>query len=168
MTPPRRPSAAWQWAGLAAALFVITSVAYVLSPDRAAGPAPAAPAAATSAPAGSTAEPGALPDELDAAVAHYEKAIAVLQTAASAGTGTLEPAAADALAADQTAVDRAIAESRAALASSPDSEPARYSLFEALRRKISMLQATVTLINEMNQGDPAGAAKAAEGLRSQS
>lgn len=171
-TPARRAGSAgsgiWQWAGLAAAILLITSVAYLLGPrppaDRGSASPATGPAVATTAPP----EPGALSDELDAAVAHYERAIAVLQTAAAAGNEALDPAAAEALAADETALDRAIAESRAALVASPDNEPARYSLFEALRRKIARLQATVTLINEMNQGDPAGAAKAAEGLRSQS
>ena len=55
-------------------------------------------------------------------------------------------------------------ESRMALASNPESEPARESLFEALRRKVGVLQATVSLMNQMRQGNPAGAADAAAGL----
>ena len=47
--------------------------------------------------------------------------------------------------------------------SNPDSAPARDSLFEALRQKVSVLQATVSLIDEMRQGDPAGTARAMEG-----
>jgi hypothetical protein len=67
-----------------------------------------------------------------------------------------------------TSIDQAIAESRAALLTNPDSEPARESLFEALRRKISVLQTTVSLINDMRQGDPAGASRSAARLGRQS
>ena len=62
------------------------------------------------------------------------------------------------------AIDQAIVESRAALTNDPESQPARESLFEALRRKVGVLQATVTLMNEMRQGNQAGAAEAAAGL----
>jgi len=58
-------------------------------------------------------------------------------------------------------IDVAIAESRTALSKNPGSEPARASLFEALRRKVGVLQATVTLMNEMRKGNQAGAAAAA-------
>jgi predicted anti-sigma-YlaC factor YlaD len=162
---PRR-SPTWQWLGLAAAILAVTTVAYVLGPSRSLR-APG-PATAVNAPSGPSGESAGLTDELNAAVTHYERAIAVLQAAAATGTSGIEPAVAAALAADGSALDKAIAESRAALAESPDSESARVSLFEALRRKIAMLQATVTLINEMNQGDPAGAARAADGLGRQS
>jgi hypothetical protein len=57
--------------------------------------------------------------------------------------------------------DRAIAESRSALQKDPGSAPARESLFEALRRKVGVLQATVTLMNEMRKGNQTGAAEAA-------
>jgi hypothetical protein len=61
-------------------------------------------------------------------------------------------------------IDRAIADSRAALNTNPESEPARDSLFEALRRKVGVLQATVTLMNEMRNGNQDGAARAAAGI----
>ena len=40
-------------------------------------------------------------------------------------------------------IDQAIAESRAALRSEPQSAPARDSLFDALRRKVTLLQDTI-------------------------
>jgi CHASE3 domain sensor protein len=58
-----------------------------------------------------------------------------------------------------TQIDKYIAESRAALASQPQSEPARDSLFEALRRKVSVLQDTVALMGAMQRGDQQTAAK---------
>ncbi|MEI6245335.1 MAG: hypothetical protein WCQ64_09835, partial [Acidobacteriota bacterium] len=56
-------------------------------------------------------------------------------------------------------IDKYIAESRAALANEPQSEPARDSLFDALRRKVSVLQDTVALMGAMQRGDQAAAAK---------
>ena len=56
-------------------------------------------------------------------------------------------------------IDEAIAESRAALGSEPQSAPARDSLFDALRRKVSLLQDTIALMNEMRKGNNAGAAQ---------
>ncbi len=47
---------------------------------------------------------------------------------------------------------------------SPESQPARTSLFEALRNKVNLLQHTVVLMNEMRKGDAGGAAEAAAGL----
>ena len=54
--------------------------------------------------------------------------------------------------------------SREALNVNPGSEPARDSLFEALRQKVGVLQATVTLMNEMRKGNQDGAARVAAGL----
>lgn len=59
-------------------------------------------------------------------------------------------------------VNQAIAESRAALESNPDSTPARQSLYEALKQKIQFLQDTIALMNVMRQGDAAGAAELVE------
>ena len=50
-------------------------------------------------------------------------------------------------------------ESRQALDSQPTSELAQESLFEAFRRKVALLEDTIGLINEMRQGDQAGAAR---------
>ena len=54
-------------------------------------------------------------------------------------------------------------ESRAALKSEPGSTTARQSLYEALKQKIQFLQDTIALMNEMRQGDAAGAAEIVEG-----
>ena len=42
---------------------------------------------------------------------------------------------------------------------------AQESLFEALRNKVSLLQDTVTLINEMRKGNPEGTARVVSGLK---
>ena len=46
----------------------------------------------------------------------------------------------------------------------PDSQFAQESLFDAFRRKISLLQDTIALMNEMRKGNPEGAARVVEGL----
>ena len=60
-------------------------------------------------------------------------------------------------------IDAAIAESRAALRTEPQSAPARDSLFDALKRKVALLQDTIALMNEMRKGNAAGAAQIIEG-----
>ena len=61
-------------------------------------------------------------------------------------------------------IDQAIDESRAALKAEPQSTIARDSLFQALRRKVDLLQDTIALMNEMRKGDAAGAASIVESL----
>ena len=56
-------------------------------------------------------------------------------------------------------IDQAITESRAALKTQPNSEPAQHSLLESFKTKIALLQDTVALINEMRKGNDAGAAR---------
>jgi Putative zinc-finger len=157
-----------QWIGLSAALLAVTTVLYVLGgrPDAPSVTDTPPVALAPGSDSGTTGPADA--DELTTAVRPYEQAIAQLEAVASPGTSGIDPALAAALAAEGDAIDRAIAESRTAVEASPENEPARLSLFEALRRKINVLQSTVELINEMNQGDAAGAARAAEGLGRQS
>lgn len=165
LASPSRPSpqrrAAWQWIGLSAALLAITTAVYFF------GRSPAQPIATanTAAPGGSM---QVVADELSLAMQHYDRAIAELELAAGADKSEMDPAVSATLQRSLGSIDSAISESRAALLSNPDSGPARDSLFEALRRKVSVLQATVSLINEMRQGDPAGATRAMEGLGRQS
>jgi hypothetical protein len=62
-------------------------------------------------------------------------------------------------------LDQAIAESSAALQQEPQNVAARNSLFDALQRKISLLQDTIALMNEMRKGNTAGAALVVEGAK---
>jgi anti-sigma factor RsiW len=160
--PASAPSAhrapIWQWVGLAAALVVVTLGAYVVVRDQR---PPAAPAAGSGTAA--TASVDTVAQELTLAMQHYDKAIAELQTLAQSNSGALDPAVAATLQQNLQVVDQAIAQSRAALASDPTSEPARDSLMDALRRKVTVLEATVALINEMRQGNQEGAARVAAG-----
>lgn len=156
-TPPPRPRAALgQWIGLAAALLLVTLGAYWVQNRTPAPDDVVAPVVVDSATA-----------ELNLALEDYGRAIRELETLAASGDSTIDPALAETIQGSLSAIDQAIAESRTALVTNPESEPARASLFDALSRKITTLQTTVSLINEMRQGDQEGAARvAAQGKKS--
>ena len=103
--------------------------------------------------------------ELMQAEQHYQNAIAGLERIASAGTGSLDPQTASTLQKNLAVVDQAISESRAALRTQPNSEPAQQSLLENFKTKVALLQDTVALINEMRKGNDAGAARLVTGLK---
>jgi hypothetical protein len=107
-------------------------------------------------------------DEIRLAEEHYQNAIRRLEEIArvdtASGEATIDPQTAAVLQKSLTVIDQAIAESRAALRSEPQSAPARDSLFDALKRKVVLLQDTVVLMNEMRKGNSAGAAQIVEGL----
>jgi len=156
-TAPRRESprraALAQWIGLAAALVIVTLGYYAI--QRVSG---GETTGGNVQPAGTV---EAVAEELNQATEHYEKAVAELEALAKSDATALDPAIAATLKQNIQTIDVAIAESRTALSKNPGSEPARASLFEALRRKVGVLQATVTLMNEMRKGNQAGAAEAA-------
>jgi hypothetical protein len=102
--------------------------------------------------------------ELKLAEEHYVRAIAGLEAIAKAEGSELDPQTAEVLQANLTVIDAAIGESRAAVQTEPASEVARNSLFEALRRKVTLLQDTIALINEMRKGNQEGAARIISGL----
>jgi anti-sigma factor RsiW len=156
---------AWQWAGLAAALLVITTGTYVfLRLER-----PAPPQAPTAAVASSaTGSVQVFADELSEAMTHYEKAIAELEVITKTNNGSLDPTLAATLQKNLLVIDGAISESRTAFTRDPTSVPARDSLLEALQRKVSVLQETVALMNEIRKGDQAGAAHVAAGFSKKS
>jgi hypothetical protein len=160
LAPKTGVAPAWHWAGLAAALVVVTTGTYVfLQLER---PAPTrAPAAAPGAASGSV---QVFADELTEAMTHYEKAIAELELITKTNNGSLDPTLAATLQKNLLVIDDAIAESRTAFTREPTSVPARDSLLEALQRKVSVLQETVALMNEIRQGDQAGAAHVAAGF----
>jgi hypothetical protein len=60
---------------------------------------------------------------------------------------TLDPATAADIAQSLSSIDRAIADTRAALKTDPNSFVAQTSLLEALRMKVALLQETVSLMN---------------------
>jgi len=102
-------------------------------------------------------------DDLTVAERHYQSAILKLEEAARSNDGSIDPEAAAILEKNLPVIDQAIAEARTALQSEPQSAPARDSLFEALRRKVHLLQDTIALMNEMRKGNSAGAAQLVDG-----
>jgi hypothetical protein len=98
-------------------------------------------------------------DDLTAAEQHYQSAIAKLQEVAKAEGGSIDPETAAVIEENHKVIDQAIAESRTALKSEPQSAPAQSSLFEALSQKVTLLQSTIALMNEMRKGNSAGAAQ---------
>lgn len=160
--PPVRETALWQWIGLAAALVLVTIGLYLFEGAR--PPISRVADNATSPAVVESAVPANAEEDVRLARAPYDQAIAELEAAARRGHESMDTAVASVMQDNIGAIDRAISESQVAVESHPDNEPARDSLFEALRRKIAMLQATVTLINEMRVGDPNGAAAAAESI----
>lgn len=159
---PFRPRAEmWQWLGLAAALVVVTLGVYAIAQPDPAAPAPvvADTSNATEVPTVETVE-----ETMRRAEAEYEKAIAQLEQMVKSGDASVSTTTVATLQRSLTTIDSAIAETRAALTENPENQPARTSLFEALRNKVTLLQHTVVLMNEMRKGDASGAAEAAAGF----
>jgi len=147
---------------LAAALVLAVGASLMLLWPR--GETPRAPAeAGAGAPnSGNPAAVNSVEDvenELRQAEQHYESAITRLQQIANSSQSSMDPQVAATLQRNAQVIDQAIAESRAALRSEPTSAPARGALFEALRQKVTMLQDTIALMNEMRKGNSAGAAQ---------
>jgi predicted anti-sigma-YlaC factor YlaD len=171
-----RRAAARPWGGirgLAAAAALVVAVgasAYFLlrggAPPAPPGlQVPSQPVAPTEGNANATDLVESVEAELKLAQQHYEAALSTLDRMAQAGNPGVDTQLAQTLRQNVAVVDRAIADSRAALTTDPQSEPARESLFEALRRKVGLLQDTIALVNEMRKGNQAGAASIVEGLK---
>ena len=96
---------------------------------------------------------------MDAAQQQFEKAIAELEKVAKANQQALDPGTSATIDKNLGIIDQAIADNRAAVKSEPASVAARETLFEALRSKVTLLQDTISLINEMRKGNNAAAAQ---------
>jgi predicted anti-sigma-YlaC factor YlaD len=85
-------------------------------------------------------------DELAVALQRYDAAVADLEGVLARNAAAIDPATAATIHTNIVVIDRAIVESRAAVAADPQSESAQRSLFMALRDKITVLQTAVTII----------------------
>jgi anti-sigma factor RsiW len=147
------------WLAAAAALILTTIVGvWPLLQSSATPPDPG------TAPADAAALVDSVEADLQAAEAHYEKAIQGLEQIARSDGGELDPQVAAVLQKNLQVVDQAIDESRAALRAEPSSDGAQDSLFEAMRTKVALLQQTVELINEMRKGNQAEAGRLMQDL----
>lgn len=174
--PAAGPAAFWtrQRLGWAAAAVLVLAVAstvwFVRQPGQTAGTNQAASQTGPGlAPAATTVNPSqtdlvkSIDDELKAAESHYEKAISGLEQIARSDQNQLDPALAATLQKNLGIIDQAIRDSRTALQSQPANQLAQDSLFEALQRKVSLLEDTISLINVMRKGDQAGTARIVQG-----
>jgi anti-sigma factor RsiW len=149
--PPGRPL--WRWVAIAATLVTAVTVTYLaVGGQRVNAPVTAPAPAAVSA-------FETIAAELELAVHHYEQAIRELETVTRVADEGLDPDVAASVRRSLSALDVAITESRQALKHDPASEPARISLFEALRRKIDLLQATALIVNYSQDERPAEPAR---------
>ena len=161
VAPSRRPYVAWL--AIAAALVIAAGSAVILLVPRetpATTPA-AASSAPSSAPTGGPVEGSAVEavNAVEAAQAKYEKAIEELEKVAKANQQALDPGTAATIEKNLGIIDQAIADNRVAVKAEPASVAARETLFEALRTKVTLLQDTISLINEMRKGNNAAAAQ---------
>jgi hypothetical protein len=143
------------WAGLAAAL-LLAAAGIVAGLQREWRAMPAS-TSQTDGTAGQADTVQTIAEELLLADRLYSDAIARLETLAQADASGLDPAIAESLRRNQAVLDRAIAESRAALEQDPASRAARESLFQALRQKLGLLQDTVALVNDLRASPEAAA-----------
>jgi len=165
-SPSRAPHApgapAWAWLAAAAVLVLFVGGGLWMLRESVPAGSRAAGAAAGNAPAGNAVE--SVEAELQLAADHYEKAITALERAADQADSPLDPEVTATLRKNLEVIDQAITESRGALRSQPDSRVAQESLLDAFRRKLTLLQDTVALMNEMRKGNQAGAARIVEGM----
>ncbi|HVD94314.1 MAG TPA: zf-HC2 domain-containing protein [Vicinamibacterales bacterium] len=146
------------WLAIAAALVIAAGGAVMLLIPRPTTPSQsAAPAAQNSGAPVRSVE--TVQNEVDAAQQQFEKAISELEKVAKANQQALDPGTSATIEKNLGIIDQAIAENRAAVKSEPASVAARETLFDALRQKVSLLQDTISLINEMRKGNNAGAAQ---------
>ena len=172
ITAAPRPTPNWRERlavplAIAAVLLAAVAITSVMRQWRnSSAPSQTPPAATTAAPGSNeatAAELKSLQTELEQAQAHFENAIQKLD-ALTKDQRALDPQVAANLQKAQLVIDQSIDESRAALKVNPANERAQESLFEAFRTKISLLQDTISLINEMRKGNQAEAARIADGL----
>jgi len=98
------------------------------------------PVAATTVPERNAVVPAALADP------RYDEAIADLEEALTAGRGDLDPATVKVLESNLAAIDKAIAESRAALEADPANVYLNSHLADARQRKLALLRRAASLV----------------------
>jgi len=103
-------------------------------------------------------------NEIRLAEQHLQNAIAKLEQAATSDEDVMDPQTAEILKKQLQVMDQAIAESRDALRVEPQSASARDHFFGAMKRKVGVLQNTISAMNDIRKGNPAGTGQLVEGL----
>jgi hypothetical protein len=160
MSPTWEPIAA-----LAVVLIIVAGISRVVWQQFSAPSEAPRPVAVAPAPTSDPELVQSVETELKLAEEHYQKAIAGLEQITRTESAALDPQVSAVLQKNLAVIDEAIGESRTALQTQPTSEVAQESLFAALRNKVSLLQDTVMLINEMRKGNQEGAARVASGIK---
>ena len=125
--------------------------------------APAGPASqAGNAPAGDPVQDFA--NEMRLAEQHYQNAIVKLEEATKSDQDVMGPETAAIVKNSLEVIDKAIEESRTAVRSDPLNAAARDSLFDALKKKVVVLQDTIALMNDIRKGSPAGPGESGGGV----
>jgi hypothetical protein len=166
---PARAPRSYAWLAIAAALVIAAGLSIVVlmrstpSAPLSTGATPAANQAHQATPQAHEATPGAsaesVQNEVDAAQEQLERAIAKMDDLRKENMHALDSATSEVIEKNLGILDRAIAENRAAVTAEPGSIAARETLFTAFRQKVSLLQDTISLINEMRKGNNAAAAQ---------
>jgi anti-sigma factor RsiW len=149
------------WLAIAAALVLAVGTSLMLLIPQFTGPTPTRTAQQGN-PAGTDAVQSGVED-LRQAERLLQSGVAKLKEGLGSEDQALPSGMAGTLDRNLQILDQAIAESSDALQKEPQNVAARNSLFEALQRKISLLQDTITLMNEMRKGNAAGVAQVVEG-----
>jgi len=151
------PRKSYAWLGLAAAIVLAAAVSALLLFRST--PQPSVPAQTATGNPGDTKAVEAVQNEVETAQQQFESAIAKMDDLRKANMNALDPQTSEVIEKNLGIIDRAIAENRAAVKAEPSSVAARETLFEVLRQKVSLLQDTISLINEMRKGNNAAAAQ---------
>jgi anti-sigma factor RsiW len=153
----------YMWLGIAAALVLAVGAAlFMLRPRGGENPVPTTASTQAGNPSpGDSVQSGV--EDLRQAERLLQSGIAKLKEGMGSDEQALPVAAASTLDRNLQILDQAIAESSAALQQEPQNVAARTSLFDALQRKIALLQDTIALMNEMRKGNAAGAAQLVDG-----
>ena len=166
----RRPS--YTLIGLAAALILAVGASLLMLVPRREAPATApASAVASTAPVSEAAGNAPADDSVQSVAPAVTKQleltqaqfVTLLEEAKKAGA---PPETIAVLQQNLLVMTDAMESSRKALESDPQNAAVRDSFYEVLRQKIRFLQDTIALMNEMRQGDAAGAAQIVEGGKS--
>jgi anti-sigma factor RsiW len=159
--PVRRFDRTWLAAAAALVIAAGASILFLVPRTPKVAPQQTPPVAAAPAPGNAVDAKSveSVQNEVEAAQAQFEKAISDLERVAKANEHTLDPATAATIDKNLGIVNQAIDENRAAVKAEPASAAARETLFDALRQKVTLLQDTIALMNEMRKGNNAGAAQ---------
>jgi len=147
------------WLAAAAAVILIVASAWFVLPRFASAPAPQTASAPPPGNAADTRTVESVQNDVAVAQQQFEKAIAELEKVAKSNQQALDPETSATIDKNLGIIDQAIADNRVAVAQEPSSVAARETLFQALRSKVTLLQNTIALINEMRKGNNAAAAQ---------